>query len=202
MRDLEIRGAGDILGTRQHGYIASVGYHLYTRMLADSVQRLRSGKVIPALAEVFQASEVAPGLPISVDLPIPVSIPSSYIPDRETRTRLYRRMADLRTNDEIDALAEEFNDRFGPIPEETRNLFFQLKIKLLTERAGLASINGEGNQIVLRFPPLPEGETNRPIPELIGDIRIGKNAIWMPVNGSLDWQDKLIDLLNQLNSNA
>ena len=104
MRDLEIRGAGDILGTRQHGYIASVGFHLYTRLLSNSVQRLRSGKPIPAPIESLQMEHAAPAFPISVDLPLPVSLPATYIPERQTRTRLYRRLADLRTYTEIDAL--------------------------------------------------------------------------------------------------
>lgn len=198
MRDLEIRGAGDILGTRQHGYIASVGFHLYTRLLADSVQRLRSGKSLPVLAEALQ-QEQAPALPVSVDLPIPVSLPGSYIPDRQIRTRLYRRLADLRTQDDIDALSEEFVDRFGPLPEEARNLFYQLKIKLLAEKAGLISVSGEGGQIILRYPPLAEGEPARVLPELGLDARIGKNAIWLPFNDSNGWEDKLLAVLHELN---
>jgi transcription-repair coupling factor (superfamily II helicase) len=200
MRDLEIRGAGDILGTRQHGYIASVGFHLYTRLLADSVQRLRSGKALPVLAEAFQFEQAAQGLPVSVDLPLPVSLPASYIPDRQTRTRLYRRLADLRSQDEIETLSEEFIDRFGPLPEETINLIYQLKIKLLAEKAGLASVSGEGGQIILRFPPLAEGENSRDLPELGEDIRAGKNALWMPVSETNDWQDKLLTVLRELSS--
>ena len=202
MRDLEIRGAGDILGTRQHGYIASVGFHLYTRLLADSVQRLRTGKAVPVLAETLQVDQASPGLPVSVDLPIPVSLPASYIPDRPTRTRLYRRLADLRTQDEIEALTEEFIDRFGPLPAEALNLFYQLKLKLLADKAGLASISGEGGQIVLRFPPLPEGETAREIPDLGADIRTGKNAIWIPIDEDHNWQDKLFAVLNQLSEQS
>jgi transcription-repair coupling factor (superfamily II helicase) len=197
MRDLEIRGAGDILGTRQHGYIASVGFHLYTRLLSDSVQRLRSGIPMPALAESLQ-EQAAPALPVSVDLPIPVSLPATYIPERQTRTRLYRRLADLRSQAEVDALTEEFIDRFGPLPEETRNLFYQLKIKLLAEQAGLVSISGEGGQIILRYPPLLDGETARPLPEFGDDIRTGKNTIWMAINETNGWQDKLLTTLNQL----
>ncbi len=200
MRDLEIRGAGDILGTRQHGYIASVGFHLYTRLLADSVQRLRTGKDLPVLAEALR-QEQAPGLPVSVDLPIPVSLPASYIPDRQTRTRLYRRLADLRSQDEIDALSEEFADRFGPLPEETRNLFYQLKLKLLAEKAGLASISGEGGQIILRYPPLPDGEATRTLPELGEDIRTGKNAIWIPISETNGWSEKLLIVLQELSTN-
>lgn len=197
MRDLEIRGAGDILGTRQHGYIASVGFHLYTRLLADSVHRLRTGKAVPVLAEALQ-EQAAPGLPISVDLPVPVSLPSGYIPDRPTRTRLYRRLADLRTQDEIDALSDEFLDRFGPLPEEARNLFYQLKVKQLAEQAGLSGVSAEGGQIILRYPPLPEGETSRTFPELNVNIRTGKNAIWIPFSETNDWQEILMDVLQKL----
>ena len=198
MRDLEIRGAGDILGTRQHGYIASVGFHLYTKLLADSVKRLRSGKALPVLAEALQFEGAAPGLPVSVDLPLPVSLPASYIPERQTRTRLYRRLADLRSQDDIDALSEEFIDRFGPLPQEALNLFYQLKVKLLSEKAGLLSVSGEGGQIILRFPPLPEGESTRALPELGDDIRIGKNALWIPVTETNGWQDKLLSVLQEL----
>jgi len=200
MRDLEIRGAGDILGTRQHGYIASVGFHLYTRLLSDAVQRLRNGKTLPALAVALQA-EPTPGVPVSVDLPIPVSLPATYIPERQTRTRLYRRLADLRSQDEIEAMAEEFIDRFGPLPAETINLFYQLKVKLLTEHARLASISAEGGQIILRYPPLPEGETSRPLPDFGDDVRTGKNTIWIPFREENGWRDKLLDILDQLTNN-
>ncbi len=198
MRDLEIRGAGDILGTRQHGYIASVGFHLYTRLLADSVQRLRTGKDIPVIAEVFQKEQAALGLAVSVDLPFPVSLPPSYIPDRPTRTRLYRRLANLRTQDEIIALSEEFIDRFGPLPDETKNLFYQLTIKLLAEKAGLVGVSAEGGQIILRYPPLQGGEASRPFPEFGGTIRTGKNAIWIPFSESNGWQDRLVEVLQEL----
>lgn len=198
MRDLEIRGAGDILGTRQHGYIASVGFHLYTRLLADSVQRLRSGKAVPVLTETLMAEQTAPGLPVAVDLPFPVSLPAGYIPERQTRTRLYRRLADLRKLDEIESLSEEFVDRFGPLPTEAKNLLYQLKVKLLAEKAGLASISTEGGQLVLRYPSLPEGETTRSIPELGGEIRVGKNTLWMPISDTNGWQEQLITVLQAL----
>ncbi|OGO63620.1 MAG: transcription-repair coupling factor, partial [Chloroflexi bacterium RBG_19FT_COMBO_50_10] len=200
MRDLEIRGAGDILGTRQHGYIASVGFHLYTRLLSDSVQRLRTGKALAALTELLQVEQAMPALPVSVDLPIPVSLPATYIPERQTRTRLYRRLADLRSQNEIDALNEEFIDRFGPLPEETTCLFFQLKVKLLAERAGLASVSGEGGQIILRYPPLPECEAARSFPEFGAEVRTGKNAIWIPIRETDDWMEKLLNILNMLSS--
>jgi transcription-repair coupling factor (superfamily II helicase) len=197
MRDLEIRGAGDILGTRQHGYIASVGFHLYTKLLADAVQRMRSGKALPTLADALKI-EAPAGVPVSVDLPIPVSLPATYIPERQTRTRLYRRLADIRTQDEIEALQEEFTDRFGSLPQEALNLFYQLKVKLLADKAGLASVSGEAGQIVLRFPPLLEGEAARELPEIGEDIRTGKNALWIPIDSENSWREKLLLVLEQL----
>jgi transcription-repair coupling factor (superfamily II helicase) len=107
----------------------------------------------------------------------------------------------LRSQDEIDALSEEFIDRFGPLPEETRNLFYQLKVKLLAEQAGLASVSAEGGQIILRYPPLPEGETSRSLPDFGNEIRSGKNALWLPFNESSGWTDKLLDVLDMLISN-
>jgi transcription-repair coupling factor (superfamily II helicase) len=139
-----------------------------------------------------------PGLPVSVDLPIPVSLPASYIPDRQIRTRLYRRLADLRTQDEINTIEEEFIDRFGPLPSEALNLFYQLKVKLLSERAGIISVSAESGQLILRYPPLPEDQTARKFPELNHDIRVGKNSLWIPVAENNGWQDKLISVLQIL----
>ena len=95
MRDLEIRGAGDILGTRQHGHIAAVGFHLYTRLLAEAVRRLRRQQELiskgeapklelSAMAEADLAETSQPGL-VSVDVPLPVNIPSEYVPDKSMR---------------------------------------------------------------------------------------------------------------------
>ena len=141
MRDLEIRGTGDILGTRQHGHIAAVGFHLYTRLLAEAVRRLprRAGSKVHNNMETLEG----PMMAVTVELPIPVSLPADYISDKTIRLGIYRRMATLQTNGEVDALEAEFRDRFGEPPEIVRNLFYQLKIKLLAEQAGLASINSE-----------------------------------------------------------
>ncbi len=112
MRDLEIRGAGELLGTRQHGHIQAVGFHLYTRLLADAVRQIRrielvhqgdhkkdgKGKIDIALASLTQPIS----MPVNVDLPLTVGIPADYIADQDLRLRLYRRIADLR---------DEFRDR-------------------------------------------------------------------------------------------
>jgi len=205
MRDLEIRGAGDLLGTRQHGLMAAVGFHLYTKLLADAVRQLRifrgagpSQETAPKSSLLTPLSDSSLNMPVNVDLPLPVNIPASYVPDRNSRLRLYRRLADMRTLVEVEALSEEFHDRFGPLPEETINLFFQLKVKHLAEKAGLASVSGENGQIVLRYPPLPEGSPPRVIPDVGASARSGKNAIWLSSTDRDDWQALLIDLLQKL----
>jgi transcription-repair coupling factor (superfamily II helicase) len=193
MRDLEIRGAGDILGTRQHGHIAAVGFHLYTRLLADSVSSLRSERGLPA--QPFGPSQDAVRPLVNVDLPLDIGIPADYVPDKNMRLRLYRRIANLRSSPEIEALTEEFRDRFGPLPEQVENLLYQLKIKLLAEKAGLKSVSAENKQIALRF---RGGETPATIPNLGSEVRVGRTALWFPFSVFEDWRASLEDLLQKL----
>ena len=193
MRDLEIRGTGDILGTRQHGHIASVGFHLYTRILAAAVRRLRNERQLPA--SDLEAQLLGQVINVNVDLPQPVSIPADYVADKDVRLGLYRRMADIGTLEEVDAMAEEFNDRFGPLPEAIHHLLYQLKIKLLAERAGLSSVTAEAGQIVLRF---PGGEPPADLPDLGLSVRVGKTALWIPLAPLDDWSAELTSVLEKL----
>ena len=190
MRDLEMRGAGEMLGTRQSGMIAAVGFHLYTRLLAQAVRQLRQATGQP-IGGAGLAAGGEPSLPVSVDLPIHIGIPLDYVPDQTMRLRLYRRIADLRDEADVDALAEEFPDRFGPMPEEVTNLLYQLRVRLRAERAGLSSVTNEGDQIVLRYPPLPEGVTQRKLPS-IQTARAGRNAFWMPMDENDGWREVLL----------
>jgi len=194
MRDLEIRGAGELLGTRQHGYIAAVGFHLYNRLLAQTVKVLRreGGFVQLPSTELLEPNG---SFEVNVDLPLPIGLPAGYVPDRDMRLRLYRRLADLHTSHDVAILEEEFKDRFGPPPPEVRNLFYQLSVKLLADKAGLATIGNENNQIVLRFPTgsIPPG-----LPELGPHVRIGKTALWMPYLNLADWQQELVSVLKCL----
>jgi transcription-repair coupling factor (superfamily II helicase) len=207
MRDLEIRGAGDILGIRQSGHIAAVGFHLYTRLLADAVRHLRKASqsgISAAPVQVEDGSQekllqsVDPQRPlVSVDLPLSIQIPADYVPDKTMRLRLYRRIADLQSTQDLEAMQEEFTDRFGPPPEGVNNLLYQMKVKLMAEKASIISVSGEGGQMVLRFPALPEGVTQRSLPSLGPDVRLGKNALWMHTSLP-DWQNKLVEVLARL----
>jgi transcription-repair coupling factor (superfamily II helicase) len=197
MRDLEIRGAGDILGTRQHGHIAAVGFHLYTRLLSEAVRKMRKDHGMPAEPEML--SLYGDFSLVNVELPLPISIPADYVPDKNVRLGLYRRMAQMRSLREVEALNEEFNDRFGPIPENVHNLLFQLRVKLLADNAGLASVTGEGGQLVLRF---PEGSLPSHLAGFNGSIRVGKTALWMPYKSMPNWTDELLNVLQRLNQHS
>ena len=196
MRDLEMRGAGELLGTRQSGYIASVGFHLYTRLLAQAVRqfKLATGVDGPEEANILDASLT---LPTSVNLPLSIGIPTSYIQDQSLRLKLYRRLADIRDEAALASIEMEFEDRFGPLPEELRNLIFQIKVKLLAARLGLSSVGFEGRQLVLHYSPLPEGIDSRRLPELGRPVTAGKNAYRITFSSSEDedWQVILMDVL-------
>src|SRR5687767_8210389 len=204
MRDLEIRGAGDLLGTRQHGHIQAVGFHLYTRLLADAVRRLRAdkGQIPKANGQDSTlrstAFDLPMSMPVNVDLPLAVGIPADYIADQDLRLRLYRRIADLRDQTEIDALASEFNDRFGELPEMAENLLYQMRVKLRAEKAGLSAINWESGQIVLRYPPPGEEKDGQRLPDLGPGIRGGRNAYWCSFGKDEDWKEKLLGVLERL----
>jgi transcription-repair coupling factor (superfamily II helicase) len=195
MRDLEIRGSGDILGTQQSGYIAAVGFHLYTRLLADAVSRFNKDRADLArdIKELpFQILRPV----VQIDLPLAVGIPEEYIKDRSVRLSLYRRAAAILNQGEIGQLSKEFADRFGPPPETVENLLSQLEIKLLAEVAGLEGISIQNGQINLQY---PEG---KPLPqpwEFDIKPRFGESSVWIPLDlKSEDWVGKLIAILEGL----
>ncbi|MBK6791312.1 MAG: transcription-repair coupling factor [Anaerolineales bacterium] len=204
MRDLEIRGAGELLGTRQHGFIQSVGFHLYTRMLADAVRRMRriASDVLKVETDkfdnAFSTFNLPLSIPVNVDLPLAVGIPANYIPDQDLRLRLYRRIADLRDETELDALGSEFRDRFGQLPEMVQNLFYQIRVKLRAEEVGLTAVGWEAGQILLKYPAPAEGAEPKRLPDLPNGVRGGKGQYWVTVTKEEVWTAKLLDVLARL----
>ena len=203
MRDLEIRGAGELLGTRQHGHIQAVGFHLYTRLLADAVRRIRIAagdklKLGDSFASQLKSFNQPISMPVNVDLPLAVGIPADYIADQDLRLRLYRRIADLRDKFEIEALTNEFSDRFGELPEMVQNLFYQMRVKLRAEKAGLAAIGMETGQIILRYPSAANGNEEKRLHDLAPDIRGGKGAYWCMFAKDDDWTERLLEVLSRL----
>ena len=176
MRDLEIRGSGDLLGTRQSGYIASVGFHLYTRLLADAVNAIKKDDGGPTGTEELSDQILRPL--VKIDLPLAVGIPEDYIQDRSVRLALYRRAAAVTGSVEIKELRDEFRDRFGPLPETVKNLLLPLKLKVLGEKAGIESIFIQYGKVTLGY---PEG---KPLPqpwELDKTPGYGESSVWLPI---------------------
>ncbi|MCX2726215.1 transcription-repair coupling factor [Thermomicrobium sp. 4228-Ro] len=138
LRDLEIRGAGNILGPEQSGHIAAVGLELYTQLLARAVQEIREGRPIDEPPSV------------TVDLPLDATIPPEYCGDEAVRMSLYQRFAALRTATELNDLVAELRDRFGPLPEPVQRLADLAALRIWANRLGLASILERDGEVYIR----------------------------------------------------
>ena len=142
MRDLEIRGMGNILGAEQSGHIAAVGFDLYSKLLADTVRDLKSGAG-PARNSPVEFSTVR------VDLGLDARIPDSFIEDLAQRLIVYQRLARMHTKDEIDDLREELWDRFGPVPRNVDLLLDAARIRALAEQSGIDSLVAREDTLTL-----------------------------------------------------
>lgn len=138
MRDMEIRGAGNILGAEQSGHIAEIGYDLYIRLLSQAVEEVRNGRPV-----------VEPGA-ITLDLPLTALIPASYVADVELRLATYRRVAAVETRPALEAMRAELEDRFGPIPEEVEHLLALIALRLRCTDLGIESMVEREREIVIR----------------------------------------------------
>jgi transcription-repair coupling factor (superfamily II helicase) len=155
MRDLEIRGAGNLLGVRQSGHIAALGFDLYCQLLAEAVEELKArqaGEVRekPVLSGVEGVIVGEEKQSPSISLPLDAHIPEEYVPNLNTRLSLYHRLAKVEHIEEVGDVAREFQDRFGPLPEPVENLLYIVKIKVLATRAKVSSISTQGRQIVIK----------------------------------------------------
>ncbi|MBI2329157.1 MAG: transcription-repair coupling factor [Chloroflexi bacterium] len=147
MKDLEIRGAGSLLGVRQSGHISAVGFHLYSQLLAQAVEEQKAKRA--GVAEKVSAAGRLP--PPTIDLPLAAYIPEGYVSDLLTRLGLYQKLVTIEKLEQIETLAREFSDRFGALPPEVENLFYAVKIKTLAAKAGIESIATEHGEIILRL---------------------------------------------------
>jgi transcription-repair coupling factor (superfamily II helicase) len=139
--DLDIRGAGNLLGEEQSGHIKEVGFELYQSMLEEAIVNLKAGVVEPA------ADRWSPQITIGM----PVLIPEDYVADLSVRLSLYRRLADLETDEEIDNFAAELRDRFGVLPDEVRYLFKVAAIKAYCRRANVEKVDAGPKGAVITF---------------------------------------------------
>ena len=158
LSDLEIRGAGNILGAEQSGHMAAVGFDLYSRMLAEAVEAQKASR--EGRAPIVVAPQAV------VDLPVDAHLPDDYVPDEAQKLELYRRLARARTAGDIAAFRQEVTDRFGPMPASVERLVEVAELRLAAEVAGVSSISREEGRLVVRF---GEGLTREAAMRLLGD---------------------------------
>ncbi len=175
MRDLEIRGAGNILGTKQSGEIAAVGYELYCDLLDEAVRRLR---------------RMPPRESVDVDVRIPLTayLPHQYVSDMRVKMELYRRLSRLTRLEHLEDFAEELRDRFGPLPPQAQLLLKLYKVRILAHQRMIYAISRDGNFLVFEF-------HSRKALEMIANRRVGyeektlrfadEHSAYLPIDGEL-----------------
>ncbi|WP_287492643.1 transcription-repair coupling factor [Sellimonas sp.] len=137
MRDLEIRGAGNLLGEAQHGHMEAVGYDLYCKMLNEAVKNMKQGT----------SQEEAASFTTTVDLNVDAFIPASYIPDEYQKLDIYKRIALIETEEEMDDMMEELIDRFGDIPKKVQKLILIARLKAFAHSVYVTSIEQKGQTL-------------------------------------------------------
>lgn len=142
-QDLDIRGAGNLLGEEQSGQMREVGYELYQQMLEDQINAIRSG----AAEGLQDDGEWSP----QINLGVPVLIPETYVPDLDVRLGLYRRLSDLTTKVELEGFAAELIDRFGKLPKEVNTLMLVVRIKAMCKKAGIGQLDAGPKGGTIRF---------------------------------------------------
>jgi transcription-repair coupling factor (superfamily II helicase) len=191
LRDLEIRGAGNLLGTEQHGAIASVGFEMYLQMLQSAVNKLRSGSEEAAVGDVLSTEEM------NLDLPLDHFIPRSYIRDEKLRLGAYRQLANAEDEEELDSTLRSLKDRYGPAPSQLDNLAYSLRVKLRGRRIGLRGVIADGHDIVIRVDPQRFLDVEELSRRMAGRIVVGPNRIKMRRKGE-GWQADLLSLLDEM----
>lgn len=143
-QDLDIRGAGNLLGEEQSGQMRDVGYELYQSMLEEAIAKIRAGEM-EGLSD--DDGQWAP----QINLGVPVLIPADYVPDLDVRLGLYRRLSGLHTKVELEGFAAELIDRFGKLPKEVNTLLLVVRIKAMCKRAGIAKLDGGPKGATIQF---------------------------------------------------
>ncbi|MFC2049907.1 transcription-repair coupling factor [Chloroflexota bacterium] len=196
MKDLEIRGAGNLLGVEQSGYIAAVGFDLYCRLLAEAVEDVKQGQVEEKIRGILE-----PTVP-AIALPLTAYIPEEYVSDLSARLDFYQRLAAVKQAREIEGIAVELSDRFGPMPQAVKNLLYVVEIKQLAAAAMVGSISTEDRQIVLNFSNARELNKKSLERDFKSGIRVGSQRIKLDIKLlGHSWQKILREVLREIAAN-
>jgi transcription-repair coupling factor (superfamily II helicase) len=186
MRDLEIRGAGSILGTAQSGHIMAVGFDLYCQLLKQAVAQLKGerarGRIEVEVRLDFVATNEAEFVQAGPETRVPAFIPTSYVSDPTLRIQAYRALAEITTREQLDRVRKEWRDRFGKFPVAVDNLFLLNEIKLSAARANLTRVEVREAKLMLtrrgdfilvggKFPRISTDRIERQLAEVLDLIR-------------------------------
>jgi transcription-repair coupling factor (superfamily II helicase) len=191
LRDLEIRGAGNLLGSEQHGAIAAIGFEMYLQMLQQAVAKLRSGAEEETVSDVLTTPE------INLDLPLDHFVPRSYIRDERLRLGAYRQLAAAEDEEELDSVLRSLRDRYGPPPAQLGNLVYSLRVKLKGQRLGLRSVVVDGRDIAINVDPDYVIDVDELERRFTGRLRVRPKRLLLRRQGE-GWQDELIRLLESM----
>ena len=192
LRDLEIRGAGNLLGAEQSGFMAAVGFDLYVKLLSGAVEQMRA---------VMRGEPPPPdtdGTPLTIDLPLSAHLPPAYVPDLNVRLALYQRMSAAGEPKEVAAIGQEMADRFGEPPAAARNLLYVISLRSLAAQVQAQSITTEDGVAVVR---MKEGEplAREALESVVAKgVQVGRNSLRVELDGS--WRERLRRTLEQVAS--
>ena len=186
MRDLEIRGAGNLLGEGQSGHIAAVGYDLYCQMVTEAVSEMKG-------------EEVRPPAEVKLDVPTDAFLPKDYVSKEELRLEAYRRLAGVTTHGEVDDIRTEWEDRYGPVPAPAEALLMVGRLRAECHRTGVREVSISGTSA--RLAPLALKTS-----EIMRLSRLERSAIYkedqqqvvVPLKRGVDPASHLVALLQQL----
>jgi len=190
MRDLELRGAGDILSMKQTGHVASVGLQLYTQLLQQAVAELK-GDADNQPKPTYEQERVI------IDLPIPAYIPEDWIQEMALRLQLYRRIASLQTLEDVEKMRQEMRDRFGILPLAVEGLLYQIQVKILAGSLNATAVIKPRDHILIKLPWLQGIDRKALELDLGEDIEVSRTAVELSFDADL-WQLRLLDVLQEL----
>lgn len=192
IRDLELRGSGDILSTRQSGNIESVGLHLYTDMLKQAVKDQKR-----APDDGVESGSASSRERIVIDLPLPAYIPTDWIPEMALRLQLYRRIGNIQSVEDVEAMRQELKDRFGKLPAAVEGLMYQIEVKALAQTIHATHVNMPRDHVQIRLPYL--AKINRTLLSIAlgADVDVTRTDVRFFAKQDT-WQSRLLDLLRDL----
>ncbi len=192
MKDLEIRGAGNLLGPEQSGHINAVGYELYSQMLSEAIEELRAERQGNNTANAKTNPDV------NVSLPLSAYVPVNYISDLTIRLGFYRRLAKYMNRDDLKAIKDELVDRFGPLPNQVADLLYVVEMKSLAHSAGITSITQDGTTGIIQFEE-PISGARLPIQKALGGTAtVGNTQVRLPLK--TNWKENLLQTIDKIAS--